>query len=84
MKIVDCQEDLGGIKLSPRLLEPLPFAEMSEHFSSPDEIHDKEDLFLGLEGILQLDQEGMIGYINKNKPFSSKNLSVLVLLRCSF
>lgn len=61
MKIVDGKEDLCSIEFGSLFSEAFAFAEVGEHFPSSDEIHDEEDLLLGLEGVLQLDQEGMIG-----------------------
>ena len=51
---------------------------MGEHLSSSDEVHDKEHFFLGLEGILQLNQEGMHGFFQQ-EPFRSSFAEMLLL-----
>jgi len=84
MEIIDGEEDLSCIEFCPWLFESFAFAEVSEHLATSNEVHDEEDLFLGLEGKLQLHQERMVAYISNFVHFSSKYLSVLVLLRCSF
>ena len=63
MEIVDGKVDLGSIKLSSRFFEAFAFPEVGEHFSSSDEVHDKEDFFFGLEGVFQFNKERMVGYI---------------------
>jgi hypothetical protein len=53
MKISQSHVNLGGIKFSPVLVEPLGFSQMGKHFTASDEIHHKENLFLCLERELQ-------------------------------
>jgi hypothetical protein len=46
---------LGGIKFGPVLVEPFGFSQMGKHFTTSDETHHKENLFLCLECKLQRD-----------------------------
>jgi len=46
MKISDCSNNLGGIKLGSTLWKSSNFIQMSEQFSSSTEIHNKIDLLL--------------------------------------
>jgi hypothetical protein len=46
---------LGGIKFGPVLVEPLGFSHMGKHFTTSDETHHKENLFLCLKRELQRD-----------------------------
>lgn len=69
MQVLNRQIHLRCVKLGPFLCEAFALAEMGEHFPAPDEIHNEEDLFLGLEGELQTDEERMLGYFNPFVPF---------------
>ena len=60
MEVVDGQEDLGRVELGAFFGEAFGLAEVGEHLSAPDEVHDEEDLFFGLEGVLEFDQEGVV------------------------
>ena len=52
MKIVDGKENLSCIEFSSGLFKAFAFSEVGEHFSSSDEVHDKEDFLFCLEGVL--------------------------------
>jgi len=60
MKIINGQENLSCIKFSSFFIESFALSQMSEHFSSSDEVHHKEYLFFGLKSILKADQKGML------------------------
>lgn len=52
MEIVDGKEDLSCIEFGPLLVESFAFTEVSKHLTASDKVHDEENLFLGLEGVL--------------------------------
>lgn len=84
MEVIDGQEDLCCVELGPLFRELLALAEVGEHLPAPDEVHDEEDLFLGLEGVLEFDKEGVFGWVGEGVHFSRRKRSVFVLMRCSF
>ena len=69
MKIVDGKENLSCIEFGSGLFEAFALSEMGEHLSSSDEVHDEENFLFGLEGVLQLDEEGVVGWIMEIIPF---------------
>jgi hypothetical protein len=69
MEVVDSQEDLSCVELGSWLFEPFALPEVGEHLSASDEVHHKEDLLLGLESKLQLDQKGVVTCITPNFTF---------------
>lgn len=69
MQAVDGKENLSSVELSSFFCKSFALSEVSEHFSSANEIHNKKYLLLGLEGILQADQERMINYLMTNVLF---------------
>ena len=66
MQIIQGKIDLRGIEFGPLLRKPLSFPQMREHFSTPNKIHNKKYLLLSLEGKLQGDEEGVLGFLEKN------------------
>lgn len=52
MHVVDGEEDLCCVELGSFFWEAFAFPEVGKHFSSPDEVHDEEYFFFGLEGVL--------------------------------
>jgi len=53
VECIDGTNDLGGVELSPLLIEPLISAEVSEELTAVQEIDKKVQLSFGLESIMQ-------------------------------
>jgi hypothetical protein len=52
VEVLHGQEDLRGVELGPFFSKLFALTEVGEHLAPADEVHDEEDLFLGLEGEL--------------------------------
>lgn len=58
------EEDLCGVEGGPGLVETTGMLQMGEEFAAFLELHDQEDLFRGLEGVVQVHDERVVHVVH--------------------
>jgi hypothetical protein len=57
MQVLHTEDNFGGVKLGPLIIEILFPLQVKEHFTPVDKVHDKVKLVRSLEGEVEVHQE---------------------------
>lgn len=58
--------NLCSVEFSALFIEPFDVLEMLEKFTTAHELSDEENLLGGLEGVFQVDEEGVVAILQDN------------------
>jgi len=60
MKVLDAENDFGRVESNTFMREHAVSLQVEEEFSAVDILHDEIQFLVGLEGVVQLNQEGVV------------------------